>query len=427
MWLSLLCLLQISVSGAKDVPREVEVLHEDNWKRFVYSNGLVLDYVPEGGEKGFPTAEECAEGKPNAVSWWAPVENGAFFTGLYLDGICRRWQLTNAAEDKAKAQRLVSGLMQCASVGNTPGFVARFVLADGRSHYGLGSDDQTGPWFYGLWCYVRSGMADAAEKERVTAKMVEVATALKAQRWMLPCSPVGELPPGQFRGGFGGADYRAASRLLFVTRALFELTGDARWRAEYDKVREEKPPGSDKTRLQIVGEAMAGDFALLPMLSKQQLWIFINSQAMIRDLYDMETDPVVRGIYLQTLQSNARTVLPQLAENTMATDWTSVPFNADWRALNEIWTAQKSSDEATQLAQKQFKLWNNKGRTLEIKSLREPVCAAWIIFLTPKEGGVEGNAAEIFQRLVRRTDWRSVSSSFGVFAEAAWYRMHSRE
>lgn len=427
MWLSWLCLLHISVSGAKEISREVEALHEDNWKRFVYSNGLVLDYVPEGGEKGFPTAEECTEGKPNAVSWWAPVENGAFFTGLYLDGICHRWKLTNAAEDKAKAQRLASGLMQCASVGNTPGFVARFVLADGRSHYGLGSDDQTGPWFYGLWCYVRSGLADEAEKERVTAKLVEVATALKAQRWMLPCSPVGELPPGQFRGGFGGADYRAASRLLFVTRALFELTGDERWRREYDKVREEKPPGSDKTRLQIVGEAMAGDFALLPMLSKQQLWIFINSQAMIRDLYDLETDPVIRGIYLQALQSNARTVLPQLAERASAPDWTSVPFNADWRSLNEIWTAQKSSDEATQLAQKQFKLWNNKGRNLEIKSLREPVCAAWIIFLVPTEGHVEGNAAEVFQQLVRRTDWKSVSSSFGVFAEAAWYRMQARE
>lgn len=427
MWLSLLCLLQVSLGNAKDIPREVDALHDDIWKRFIYTNGLVLDYVPEGGDQGFPTAEECAAGKPNAVSWWTPVENGAFFTGLYLDGICRRWKLTKAEADKAKAQRLAEGLMQCASVGKTPGFVARFVLSDGRSHYGLGSDDQTGPWFYGLWCYLRSGIPDAAEKERITAKMVEVATALKAKQWMLPCNPIGDLRAGQYRGGFGGADYRAVSRLLFVTRALFELTGDEQWRQEYDKVREGKPPGSDKTRLQIVAEAMAGDYALMPMLSKQQLWIFVNAQEMIRDLYELESDPVIRASYLQALQANARTVMPQLAEAANAADWKSAAFNPDWRALNELWTTQTTSEEATKVAQKQFKLWNNKGRNLEIKSLREPVCAAWIIFLVPNEGGTEKNAEEVFQRLLKQTDWKNVSSSFGIFAEAAWYQMASRE
>lgn len=67
----------------------VERAHRELWKRFVLERddcGIVLDYAGLDGFVPLPTPEECADGKPNALAWWCPAENGAFFNGLYIDG-----------------------------------------------------------------------------------------------------------------------------------------------------------------------------------------------------------------------------------------------------------------------------------------------------------------------------------------------------
>ena len=38
-----------------------------------------------------PTPEECRAGKPNALGWFQPIENGAMFNGLYLDAAVNRF------------------------------------------------------------------------------------------------------------------------------------------------------------------------------------------------------------------------------------------------------------------------------------------------------------------------------------------------
>ena len=59
----------------------------------------MIDFADMDGKVSLPTPEECREGKPNALGWWAPIENGAMFNGLYMDAAVNRWKRTQAATD----------------------------------------------------------------------------------------------------------------------------------------------------------------------------------------------------------------------------------------------------------------------------------------------------------------------------------------
>jgi hypothetical protein len=129
--------------GAGACTAAVEQSHFELWRRFVDPHGIIHDYVGE-----LPTPEDCTLGKPNAIGWWSPIENGPMFTSLYLSAACQRARRSGDPSDKARARRLADGLFKCASVSRVPGFVARGVGPDGVCHYPLGSDDQTHPWFH---------------------------------------------------------------------------------------------------------------------------------------------------------------------------------------------------------------------------------------------------------------------------------------
>lgn len=45
------------------------------------------------------------------------------------------------------------------SISEVKGFVGRGMSTDGKSHYPMGSNDQTMPWFLGLWRYWEAGVA----------------------------------------------------------------------------------------------------------------------------------------------------------------------------------------------------------------------------------------------------------------------------
>ena len=132
-------------SPARTTLQAIEQAHAELWGRRIDRHGVMLDYVGE-----IPTPEDCQLGRPNAIGWWSPIENGPMFTGMYLPAMCERARRSGADEDKANARRLAEGLVKCASVSEVPGFIARGMGTDGRCHYPLGSDDQTHPWFLSL-------------------------------------------------------------------------------------------------------------------------------------------------------------------------------------------------------------------------------------------------------------------------------------
>lgn len=119
--------------------------HGELWRRFIDDHGILVDFCDLEGKVNLPTPEECRAGKPNALGWFQPIENGAMFNGLYLDAAVNRWRATKSEDDAAKVRRLVGGLLLLNSISEVKGFVGRGVGTDGRSHYPMGSDDQTGP------------------------------------------------------------------------------------------------------------------------------------------------------------------------------------------------------------------------------------------------------------------------------------------
>ena len=104
------------------------------WRDFVSPHGILYDYVGE-----LPTPEDCAKGRPNALGWWSPIENGPMFTGPYLKAMVLRAQRTGAAEDREKCRKLAEGLLLCASVSDVPGMVCRGVIRGAVCQEGSGT------------------------------------------------------------------------------------------------------------------------------------------------------------------------------------------------------------------------------------------------------------------------------------------------
>lgn len=256
--------------------RAVQQAHEKLWNGHIDRHGIIFDFIGE-----IPTAEDCALGRPNAIGWRSPLANGAMFTGLYLPAACERSRRSGAAADRDAARRLAQGLLKCASVSSVRGFVARGTAIDGTSHYAMGSDDQTHPWFYGLHAYLRSDIPSAEERSQIAAKMVEVADALEALGWKCPCD--GAFT-GQFRGHFKGHLFRDAVRYLHMLRIMADVTSDPRWLDRYRQACAERPAKSDLTRAQICAVGYSHDREAIKGIDEHSLWIYIGCQAALASL-----------------------------------------------------------------------------------------------------------------------------------------------
>lgn len=416
--LSLLAGQGMAEVGA-DVEAKVTEAHQQMWTRFVDEHGLVLDYTDGEGRFPRPTPEECVAGKPNALAWWTPTENGAMFNGTYMDAICQRWRSTQSVQDKEKARRLMRGLMLLASVGKTKGFIARNVATDGRTPYPMGSNDQTAPWFFGLWRYLDTGLADEAEQKEIVAKMVEVAQALEAGAWRMPCN---EGAPSPYRGTFAGIGWEFAPRLLFVLKVMHKLTGDQKWADNYGKALQEFSPVSGKTRLDVCRIGMLFEH------EKRHSWTCASGVICLRGLWELEDNAVLKAAYAEGLVASAKLAagsLPLFAEFKLDDDKT---FLADWRVLNEWWKPQHSEQEAVDLAILQVKELGRRSprRHQEFTWVREPAYAAWIVTMCPDMEVVK-RQAEAIRKVLGHYDYAKLYYSQFFPVEAAWYRLKAAE
>jgi hypothetical protein len=215
------CLPQAKAADASSAAQQA---HSELWRRFIDPYGIMIDFADMNGKVSLPTPEECREGKPNALGWWSPIENGAMFNGLYMDAAVNRWKRTQSAEDAAKARKLMEGLLLLNSISEVKGFVGRGVSTDGRSHYPMGSNDQTMPWFLGLWRYWESGLATDAEKAKIAKHLTDTAEEIVRLGWKMPA----EAPFGT-RGTFNGFHFEETARMLFTMKMLHRVTSDAKW------------------------------------------------------------------------------------------------------------------------------------------------------------------------------------------------------
>ena len=398
---------------AGDAASAVGQAHAEIWRRFVDKHGVMIDFTALDGSVSLPTPEECREGKPNALGWWSPIENGAMFNGLYMDAAVNRWRHTRSDADAAKARRLMEGLIFLASISDVPGFVGRGVSMDGKSHYAMGSNDQTLPWFLGLWRFLESGLATDDERRRIVAKLTATADAIVKLGWRMPA----EAPFGT-RGSFTGFTFDSASRLLFVSGMMHAVTGDAKWEKLYRAALVERGGKENLSRLEVCERGMVFDYA------KYHTWTSCTCVGALRALWEMEKDDTVRAAFARGLQASANLAAKSLpmAEKFDAND--ASIFNADWRVMNALWKPQQTEQEAQDLAHAQLRefLKVSPRRGKETEFVREPTAAAWVVTLAPDAAILKQRAADV-ERVIAHYDYAKLHYSQFFWVESAWWRL----
>lgn len=114
----------------------VEKAHQEIWKRFVNRQFTILyDYTDREGNVHIPTIEEVKGLIPNGLSYTTVIEDGAFYNGIYIDGLSERWKKIRTKQAADEARGIASGLITLATLSKVPGFIARNVLPDGKTYY----------------------------------------------------------------------------------------------------------------------------------------------------------------------------------------------------------------------------------------------------------------------------------------------------
>lgn len=391
----------------------VEQAHS-SLSKFIDPYGIILDYNGE-----IPTPEDCILGKPNAIGWWTPIENGPMYTGMYLAAMCVRAKRTGEPGDKELARRLAQGLLLLGSVSDVPGVIARGVGTDGKCHYAFGSDDQTGPWFYGLYIYWKSTIPTEAEKNAIVKIVKNVADARQALAWRNPCD-------GTFKGLLDGdlkePVFRDAVRLLFIYKAVYEMTGDAAWAERYKLACNENTI-KNLTRVQICERGIAFDMEAYKWSRDKTwpfwTWIYVEAQATLKILVEMEQDPARRSQFYAGLKANATAALLDVqGYKNFDNHDTKVFGEKKWRAVYPYWRPQKSRADAMKLSQQRDSQAGGERCDYEKRLVGAPLAAAAIVAF-----GGDPACRETVERAIRHYNYDAMYISRFLYSEIAYYAL----
>ena len=395
----------------------IKSVHERVRADFTGPHGLLLDFSGE-----IPTPDDCRRGFPNSMSWLTPIANSTKFTGLYLPAMCERAKRSGRKEDREYAGKLANALMLCASVSEVKGFIARAVCSDGRSHYPLGSEDQTLPWFYGLFCYLQSDIPTPEERAEIKAKYIEVSLALEANGWQCPCD--GPFK-GQVRGSLRGFKFFTAPSLLFVTRTAYELTKEETWLKKYHSALQLRSRSAVKkglpapSLLEICSGGYAQDEGWLKSIDRNYLWIYVKNVAVLRILADLETDPHVKAAYRKGLAECADRASKILADSGQFENRDTGPLpSASWRKLfTGTWEVQNDQKICARISGEQYRITNtDKRKKHEHRYMTIPLSAAAICAYSGEARFIPA----ILETIVRY-DYATVHRGEMFLAEAAYY------
>ena len=408
--LAILCLPQVQAADAASAAQQA---HDELWRRFIDPYGIMIDFADMNGKVSLPTQDECREGKPNALGWWSPIENGAMFNGLYMDAAVNRWKRTRSVADGTKARKLMEGLLLLNSISEVKGFVGRGVGTDGRSHYPMGSNDQTMPWFLGLWRYWESELATPDEKVKIANHLKETAEEIVRLDWRMPA----EAPFGT-RGTFKGFHFEETARMLFTMKMLHRVTSDAKWQNMYEQELLQRGGEKNLTKREICADGMAFFYA------KTHNWTSCAAVGGLRGLWELEQDPDLKADFAKGLTASARLAAESLPLSQKFDNSDTSHFEMNWRLMNAEWKPQSNEKESQDLAMAQLrnfmKLAPRRGK--ETAFVREPTAAAWIVSLVPDASILTGYAPRL-EKVISHYDYTKLYYSQFFWVEMAWERL----
>ena len=392
-------------------------LHELVWKRYMrmpYCH--LLDCADEQGNAVIPTAQECRAGLPTVVGWTTPIADCAFFGGLYLYGLCEKYDNEPTDAMGEEIRKLADGLFLLCDIAKVDGFIARGVADDGVSHYPVSSDDQFTPWVLGLWRLLHSRACDQALGEQIRARLIRTLRGAMKADWKVPAEW-----EGQTICNLQGKDWRSVAMLSFVTMVACEmgLMTKEQWQA----LAQEKPEDSIYTRREIAARGFAPD--MIRHTNLIQFWITVSGSIGLTHVMGFDAEHAAD--YRQALHLNAM-VAVEFADQYKFYMKQRTDFEHDWRKILPEVKPWSNLDEAMEEGRRLNTLWAttyNKGRNPERGPLAQCIFGMWLGILDPEERTAD-YAYESLLRAIDAIDWNGVQHSYAFAAEAAIYCYKTR-
>ena len=336
-----------------------ERIHAILEKRFFSGENILYDYAGLDGEAVIPSSEECRTCKPNAFAWNTPIENGGFFNGDLLTGLCDLYEKFPSEKLRMQMRKLVRGLFRLQDLSPVKGCILRGIAGDGKSFYPASSNDQVIPFLLGLWRFSQSEAATREEKAECRRRCRETALALKDNRWIVPGA----------RSGFerGNISAKAPYDMCHILLAAMIL----------DHTDPGETPGFDRILEERKNIVSAG----YPDIPAGHCWISAHNYyilSMAADAYPAYRNPA----------ENALRITAEAASKWIGGWKQYVPglaFSPDWHLLNSLWHEQKNTKDAVDITGAPFwELWTKICPAVmnERESIMSAFAAAWIVLLS---------------------------------------------
>lgn len=357
--------------------------------RFISPEHILYDYVGTNGEILLPTPEECRNNQPNALGWWSPIENGAFFNGDYLLSQCKRYEVEKSDDAQSMIRKLVSGLYKLQDVCETPGMIARGVGSDGQCHYRASSNDQVIPWLLGLWSYLSTDIPSDKERSECVARLKKQLDALIAADWSIPGEGA-EYTRGSMLTEDGLEGCLATVHIAIATKIYADIIDDPDESLHRRYL--DAPLKSGKTRLDIISEGFSS-----VTWENWFGWFVSHYQYAVRELYRREKDPKRKELFREALVKLAKAAAPGILDYRNFERKQKRSFNPDWRTMLSEWQPHNSSDEAATIAIQELPVWNNACPAVheDKSSLLKSLPAAWIVTMSEDPALIEEWLPEI--------------------------------
>ncbi len=241
---------------------------------------------------------ERANAFTNGVTPWrkgmkhgygAYISDCALNMGVILPMLCDKYAVTKDVRIKDDAKKVVFGLLNLSRSHGKKGYVVRGLCAeDGKSICAISSRDQLTHWIHGLWVYYRQPWADEKKKEEIRVAVTDVAERMK--RTMVEETGYNYIPTewkNYPRSGLccmwgKGAREHEVTRLPMVYIVAWDMTGDEKWKVEYEK---------------YIDESLAKSLKMKSMPEKDLVghmpcYAFLQVNTSLDPIYVLEKDPV---------------------------------------------------------------------------------------------------------------------------------------
>ena len=386
-------------------------LHKIVWSRFMRAPYVhILDYADKNGVAIIPTNEECQQAKPNPLGWWTPIENGAFFTGLYTYALIEKYNKSKDSDTAQEVEKLIGGLYLLQDVAKTDGFIARGVADDGVSHYPVSSEDQAVPWMMALYAYYKCDLCRC--KNLVKERLLRTLNAIKLNDWRLPTE----------EGGFSNSwadscHWRSVVKIVFCARVIYELTGLVQDLQYYNKVLTEKPQDCAFSRGEIISLGYEQD--MKAFLGTNQTWICTCGHLAVRELFLLDNENSL--LYKTCLHNNGTTALAH-TKDVASYDNERGGFDYDWRPINNLWRYYKGDiADGIANAHEQRRYWSKEivpHRHEEHHTLGNGLFAYWVA-VTCEDENIISAAAQKMQFDFDSVNWYDLHLPYAFVAESA--------